>query len=49
MTLQTHLTKHPRVAMGHLPTPVESMPNLGAQLGLDLWVKRDDCTGISKL
>ncbi len=47
MTLQTQLSKHPRVTMGHLPTPLEPMPNLGAQLDLDLWVKRDDCTGIA--
>ncbi len=31
--------------MGHLPTPVELLPNLGARLGLELYVKRDDCTG----
>ncbi len=47
MSLHTQLSKHPRVAMGHLPTPLEPMPNLGAQLGLDLWIKRDDCTGIA--
>ncbi|SHI98602.1 D-cysteine desulfhydrase/L-cysteate sulfo-lyase [Shimia gijangensis] len=32
--------------MGHLPTPLEQLKNLGANLGCDLWVKRDDCTGI---
>ncbi len=47
MNLQSQLAKHPRVAMGHLPTPLEPMPHLGAELGLDLWVKRDDCTGIA--
>ncbi len=31
--------------MGHLPTPVEPLPNLGARLGLELYAKRDDCTG----
>ncbi len=37
----------PRVRMAHLPTPMEPMPRLGAQLGLaSLWVKRDDCTGL---
>ena len=46
MTLADALAKHPRVRLGHLPTPVEPMANLGRELGLDLWVKRDDQTGI---
>ncbi len=40
------LERFPRVEIGHLPTPVEAMPNLGQELGLSLFVKRDDCTGI---
>lgn len=40
------LDRFPRAAMGHLPTPLEAMPNLGRELGLTLCVKRDDCTGI---
>src|SRR4051812_48624455 len=37
----------PRIPLAHLPTPLERMPRLAAQLGLDaLWVKRDDCTGL---
>lgn len=32
--------------MGHLPTPLEPLQNLGRDLGCELWVKRDDCTGI---
>lgn len=37
----------PRLSLAHLPTPLERMPRLAAQLGLDaLWVKRDDCTGL---
>lgn len=36
----------PRVRMAHLPTMLEAAPNLGADLGIDLWIKRDDCTGI---
>lgn len=46
MNFQSRLLQHPRVRMGHLPTPLEPMVNLGGQLGIDLWVKRDDCTGI---
>ena len=40
------LRSFPRAEMGHFPTPVEAMPNLGKELGLELFVKRDDCTGI---
>jgi L-cysteate sulfo-lyase len=37
----------PRLTLAHLPSPLERMPRLGAQLGLaDLRVKRDDCTGL---
>ncbi|WP_299353957.1 D-cysteine desulfhydrase family protein [uncultured Shimia sp.] len=46
MTVLDHLSTFPRVHMGHLPTPLEPMTNLGRELGLDLWIKRDDCTGI---
>ncbi len=37
----------PRVRLAHLPTPLEPMPRLAAQLGAaSLWAKRDDCTGL---
>ncbi|MEM6466098.1 MAG: D-cysteine desulfhydrase [Pseudomonadota bacterium] len=42
------LAKFPRVALGHLPTPLEPMDRLSEVLGGPrLWVKRDDCTGLS--
>jgi D-cysteine desulfhydrase len=38
----------PRVAIAHLPTPIEPLPRLTAQLdGPELWVKRDDQTGLA--
>jgi len=38
----------PRVPLAHLPTPLERLPRMGAALGgLDLWAKRDDCTGLA--
>src|SRR5512143_2171569 len=37
----------PRIRIANLPTPVESLPRLGAQLGLRLLVKRDDLTGLA--
>ncbi|MEV5174296.1 D-cysteine desulfhydrase family protein [Streptomyces flaveolus] len=40
---------HPPVPLGTFPTPLEPAPRLAAALGLgteDLWVKRDDLTGL---
>ncbi len=42
-----HLARFPRARFAHLPTPLEPLPRLGAELGIDLWVKRDDCTGLA--
>ncbi len=41
--------KHARVKLAHLPTPLERMDNLAKALGtnVNLWVKRDDCTGLA--
>jgi len=38
----------PRVSLAHLPTPLEYMPRLSKHLGgPDIYVKRDDCTGLA--
>ncbi|MEQ9261501.1 MAG: pyridoxal-phosphate dependent enzyme, partial [Roseovarius sp.] len=42
-----HLARFPRLHLAHLPTPLEPMERLSAELGIDLWIKRDDCTGMS--
>lgn len=43
-----HLSRFPRIRLAHLPTPLEPMPRLSALLGGPaLWIKRDDCTGLS--
>ena len=36
-----------RVRLGHAPTPFDPAPQLGAALGIELWIKRDDCTGLT--
>jgi L-cysteate sulfo-lyase len=42
------IARFPRIRLGHLPTPLEAMHNLTAVLGGPrLWIKRDDCTGLS--
>ncbi len=46
--LSITLAQFPRVALGHFPTPLEPMDRLSEILGGPrLWVKRDDCTGLS--
>ncbi|MCC7541971.1 MAG: D-cysteine desulfhydrase family protein [Deltaproteobacteria bacterium] len=35
----------PRIPLVHGPTPLRPLSRLGAELGIDLWVKRDDMTG----
>lgn len=45
--LQVVLDKYPRVQAGQTPTPIEALANLGKHLGLQVSVKRDDCTGVA--
>ena len=45
--LSKAIDKFPRVRLGHAPTPLEAAPRLGAELGIELWIKRDDCTGLA--
>ena len=42
------LSNFPRVSLAHLPTPLEYLPRLSKHLGgPDIYVKRDDCTGLA--
>ena len=42
------LSRFPRVALAHRPTPLEPMINLSRALGgPELWIKRDDQTGLA--
>ncbi|WP_299779099.1 D-cysteine desulfhydrase [uncultured Roseobacter sp.] len=42
------MARFPKVRLGHFPTPLEPMDRLSEKLGGPrLWVKRDDCTGLS--
>ena len=42
-----HLARFPRVRLAHLPTPLEPAPRLSEALGVEVWIKRDDCTGLA--
>ena len=42
------LNGFPRVSLAHLPTRLEFLPRLTEHLGgPEIWVKRDDCTGLA--
>ena len=42
------MERHPRVSLALLPTPLEHLPRLSEALGgPDIWVKRDDLTGLA--
>ena len=42
------ISAFPRIRLGHFPTPLEFMPRLSEALGgPEIWIKRDDCTGLS--
>lgn len=43
-----NIARFPRIPLAHLPTPLEPMKRLSEFLGGPrLWIKRDDCTGLS--
>jgi L-cysteate sulfo-lyase len=43
-----NLARFPRIRLAHLPTPIELLPRLSEALGgPEIWIKRDDCTGLS--
>lgn len=42
-----HLARFPRVRLAHLPTPLELAPRLSEALDVEVWIKRDDATGLA--
>src|SRR5215207_11030412 len=36
----------PRIELAYAPTPLLKLERLSAELGVELWVKRDDLTGL---
>ena len=45
--LLDRLSEFPRVVLTQTPTPIEPLARLGAELGIELFVKRDDLTGLA--
>ena len=45
--LQSRLAAFPRATLVDRPTPLDHLQHLGHQLGIDIWMKRDDLTPIA--
>ncbi len=43
----TDFNQIPRVKITHAFTALESAPRLSEMLGCELYIKRDDCTGLA--
>ena len=46
-TLREFVDRVPRVPLGDFPTPLVPLERLGSTLGIDLWMKRDECSGLA--
>lgn len=42
-----NLAHIPRIKLSHLPTPIEKLSRLSAHLNCNIWIKRDDCSGLA--
>lgn len=45
--LRSRIYSIPRVKLAFLPTPLQYCPTLSRELGVSLWIKRDDLTGLA--
>ena len=45
--LVARINKIPRVSLALLPTILEFAPNISKELGIKLYIKRDDCTALA--
>ena len=43
----TYFDSIPRIEISHSPTLLESAPRLSKELGCNIFIKRDDCTGLA--
>lgn len=47
LDLSAPLARKPRVALASLPTPLQRADRLSQRLGREVWIKRDDLTGLA--
>jgi len=45
--LRDFLATRPRLPLGLFPTPLVPLERIGTRLGIDLWMKRDECSGVA--
>ncbi|MEP0355325.1 D-cysteine desulfhydrase [Paraglaciecola sp.] len=45
--MTNYFQRIPRASITHGPTPLEYLPRLSTELGCQLYMKRDDCTGLA--
>jgi D-cysteine desulfhydrase/L-cysteate sulfo-lyase len=45
--MESLVKNFPRVRLGHTPTPLELLNNISAEFATNVWIKRDDCTGLA--
>ena len=45
-TMNNTITYPPRIKLANTPTPLEMLPRMSEQLGVELYIKRDDLTGM---
>ena len=41
------VSRVPRLRLGDFPTPLVPLERVGSTLGIDLWMKRDECSGVA--
>lgn len=47
MTVSNIIADIPELSLGVLPTPLHALPRLSTVLGAEIWIKRDDCSGLA--
>ena len=45
--LINRINKIPKIKLAILPTALEYLPNISKELGINLYIKRDDCTALA--
>src|SRR5574344_1247861 len=40
------MKEYPKIPLGIFPTPIHRLPNISKILGTNVWIKRDDMTGV---
>lgn len=47
MSIEASLARYPRETLTRTPTPLDHLPTLSAELGIELYLKRDDLTDLA--